>query len=158
MIRTIVGGALAGAALIGVIGAADIVIYQPTKSLPRGLYVRTFEPAEVGSVITFPVPKSIAGQLRMPYSRLMKPVIAGKGDTVCLTDGMLTVNGTPFAPVSKRLARPDWSGCRTLSDNEVAVGSARIPDSLDSRLYGTVSKSGARTYRPLLVECERCGL
>jgi len=47
---------------------------------------------------------------------------------------------------------PAWHGCQVLAEDEIAVFSNRIPDSIDSRLFGAVPIAEVTgTYRPLWV-------
>ncbi len=72
--------------------------------MPEGLYIRAIwdEPA-VGKIVTFPAPPSVVDYARRRgYSGelplLVKPLMAGPGDHVCVTDH-LTINGQWIAPV-----------------------------------------------------------
>lgn len=156
MLGSLLKGACIGASIAAAVifpsAHMELLKQNGTGSLPRGLYVRTWEPVEIGKLVFFPVPGSLRSRVRADVEGFLKPVVAMEGDTICLESRTFSVNGTPFAEVSKRLPNPSWNGCKLLSKDEVAVGSTRIPDSLDSRLYGAIPIASARVYRPLVTE------
>lgn len=138
-----------------------------TRSLPRGIYVRTFEPIRRGAIVWFPLPAAMrsyvaafpgaAAWFERPSNGLLKPVVGLDGDVICGgEDGVFSLNGRALGRVPA--ARPDgralpiWQGCRHLAQGELAVFSDRIPDSLDSRFYGPVAAADAHVYRPLWTE------
>lgn len=157
------GGLIAAVTLLGVSGLEPLKL-NTTASLPKGLYVRSFETPRVGSIVWFPLPAALqayvadipgaAQWFAQPGNGLLKPVVGGAGDTICRgAEGRFSVNGRALAqapavgPGGRPL--PDWQGCRTLQDGELAVFAPLLPDSLDSRLYGPVAAVTARVYRPL---------
>jgi type IV secretory pathway protease TraF len=162
---------LAGGGLLAAVTLAGLADLQPfkvngTPSLPRGLYVRTFEPIRRGAIVWFPLPAAMrsyvaafpgaAAWFETPANGLLKPVVGLGGDIICRgADGVFSLNGralgrVPAGPDGRTL--PAWQGCRRLAEGELAVFSDRIPDSLDSRLYGPVAAAYARVYRPLWTE------
>ena len=157
------GGLVAAVTLLGVSGLEPLKL-NTTASLPKGLYVRTFETPRPGTLVWFPLPAGmeayIAGIPRaaqwfaQPGNGLLKPVVGAAGDTICRSpDGMFGLNGQALATVPG--AGPDgrplpaWQGCRRLQEGELAVFAPLLLDSLDSRLYGPVAAVTARVYRPL---------
>lgn len=165
--------ALAGGGLMAAVTLAGLADLQPfkvngTRSLPRGIYVRTFETPRVGSIVWFPLPAAIrsyvaafpgaAAWFDQPANGLLKPVVGLAGDVICRGgDGVFSVNGRVLgrvAAAAEGRALPAWQGCRRLGPDELAVFSDRIPDSLDSRLYGPVAAADAHVYRPLWTEGE----
>ncbi|MBL8665989.1 MAG: S26 family signal peptidase [Rhodospirillales bacterium] len=168
--RRIAGhAALAGGALVAAITLLGVSGLEPLKlnttaSLPKGLYVRTFETPRVGTIVWFPLPAALqayvadipgaAQWFSQPGNGLLKPVVGGAGDTVCrAADRTFSVNGRALgqAPAAGPGGRPlpAWQGCRTLQEGELAVFAPLLLDSLDSRLYGPVAAVTARVYRPL---------
>ena len=128
---------------------APLFLYPSSASLPAGLYMRSFEPVQVGSIVAFP-PPAIARRYRerdgaqVPSAHLfIKPVAAGPGDWVCShpVNG-LEINGVWLAPVATSDSRgrslPVWHSCRFLRDKEFFLFSDTVPNSFDSRYYGTV--------------------
>ncbi len=163
--------ALAGGGLMAAVTLTGLCDLQPfkvngTRSLPRGIYVRTFETPRVGSIVWFPLPAAMRSYVAAfpgavawfdrPSNGLLKPVVGLAGDVICRDDvGVFSLNGraigrVPVAGPGGDL--PAWQGCRRLGEGELAVFSGRIPDSLDSRLYGPVAAAGAHVYRPLWTE------
>ena len=138
---------------------APLFLYPSSASMPAGLYMRSFEPVQVGSIVAFP-PPTIArhyqehrGDDVPPDYLFIKPVAAGPGDRVC-NDRMngLEINGVWLAPVAKSDSRgralPVWHSCRLLRDREFFLFSDTVPNSFDSRYYGTVRDHQIRaSYR-----------
>jgi type IV secretory pathway protease TraF len=165
---------LSAGVAFAVITAAGLAGLQPfkvngTASLPRGLYVRSFETPRVGTIVWFPLPAAMrdyvaafpgaAAWFATPGNGLLKPVVGTAGDVICRgTDDAFSLNGEVLgtAPAAGPEGRPlpAWHGCQRLSEGELAVFSARLPDSLDSRLYGPVAAADAHVYRPLWTEAE----
>jgi type IV secretory pathway protease TraF len=162
--------ALAGGGLMAALTLAGLCDLQPfkvngTRSLPRGLYVRTFEPIRRGAIVWFPLPAAMrsyvaafpgaAAWFDRPANGLLKHVVGLAGDVICRGgDGVFSLNGRALGRVPAASGRPlpAWQGCRRLGPAELAVFSDRIPDSLDSRLYGPVAAADAHVYRPLWTE------
>lgn len=123
------------------------IVWNRTPSMPEGFYVRSFgEAPAVGKIIAFPAPPSVVDYAQkqgatgnLPW--LIKPLAAGVGDHVCVTDH-LTINGQTIAPVFDTapdgMPLPRWRECRVLADGEWFAYAPRRPDSLDSRYYGPV--------------------
>jgi type IV secretory pathway protease TraF len=118
--------------------------------MPEGLYIRAIwdEPA-VGKIVTFPAPPSVVDYARRRgYSGelplLVKPLMAGPGDHVCVTDH-LTINGQWIAPVLDHAPDgsplPRWQKCMILGTDQWFAYAPRIPDSFDSRYYGPVQEA-----------------
>jgi len=157
--------AVAFTAAVVIAGQLDLVVRNVSASLPEGWYVRVSGPLQTGSLVTFMLPRSMA-----PYAAsvpamqsffrdhpLLKPVVGLAGDTICRDhQDVFSVNGTPLA-VAMRAGPsghplPAWHGCHVLAEDEIAVFSNRIPDSIDSRLFGAVPIAEVTgTYRPLWV-------
>jgi type IV secretory pathway protease TraF len=149
-----------------VAGRHDLVIRNISPSLPLGWYMRVNEPVTTGSLVTFPLPRSMSAyaasepamQAFFRDHSLIKPVVAMSGDTICRDRrGVFSVNGKALAtaartgPTGRPL--PVWRGCVELSKDEIAVFSNRVPDSIDSRLFGAVPLSDVEgVYTALWVE------
>jgi conjugative transfer signal peptidase TraF len=136
------------------VGGTALVATQLTlntsASLPPGLYwthpVRTLTP---GTLVLFPAPVAVAdlavqrGYLR-PATPLLKPVAAGAGTTVCVTDDGVFVEGALVAPIrtidTEGRALPRYRGCVTLAADEVFVLGPH-PQSFDSRYFGPISRA-----------------
>ena len=138
---------------------APLFLFPSSASLPAGLYMRSFEPVRVGSIVAFPMP-AVARRYQerdgshVPSASLfIKPVAAGPGDWVC-NDPVngLEINGVWMAPVTMSDRRgkslPVWRSCRFLRDKEFFLFSDTVPNSFDSRYYGTVQDHQIRaSYR-----------
>ncbi|MEM7043399.1 MAG: S26 family signal peptidase [Pseudomonadota bacterium] len=130
---------------------APLFLYPSSASLPAGLYMRSFDPVQVGSIVAFPAPVVARHYLARNGwdtavdNLFIKPVFAGPTDHVCnsLADG-LRVNGVWIAPVaaadSGGTALPTWQECRKLSQDEFFVYSAFANNSFDSRYFGIVKR------------------
>ena len=141
---------------------APLFLYPSSASLPAGIYMRSFEPVQVGSIVAFPAP-AIARRYQErdgsqgPSAYLfIKPVAARPGDHVCnnLNDG-LQINGIWVASVAKSDSSgkvlPVWRSCRRLRSKELFVFSDRVLNSFDSRYYGIVHfKQISGVYRRIL--------
>ena len=138
---------------------APLFLYPSSASLPAGLYVRSFETVRVGSIVAFPAPAIARYHQERDGSQVpsgylfIKPVAAGPGDRVC-NDPVngLEINGVWLAPVSKSDSRgrslPVWRSCRLLREKEFFLFSDTVPNSFDSRYYGTVQDQHIRaSYR-----------
>jgi type IV secretory pathway protease TraF len=75
---------------------------------------------------------------------LIKPVVAGAGDTVCRHGTLVTINGRIAARArtvdAARRSLPAWSGCFQLGATDIFVLSAN-PDSFDSRYMGPIDRA-----------------
>lgn len=130
---------------------APLLLYPSSASLPAGLYMRSFETVQVGSIVAFPAP-AVARRYKerdgaqVPSAYLfIKPVAAGPGDRVC-NDPVngLEINGVWLAPVAQSDSRgrslPVWRSCRLLRDKEFFLFSNAVPNSFDSRYFGIVPR------------------
>lgn len=137
----------------------SLMTWNHTPSLPEGLYVRAVGagPA-VGRIVAFPAP---AAALDYAWQRggrgdptlFLKPLAAGPGDHVCVTD-RLEINGRFIASVLASgpdgMLLPRWTGCRVLAGGEWFAYAPRIPNSMDSRYYGPVQESDmVGVFRPV---------
>lgn len=140
---------IAGAAALAALGSAglwqsDLVLYNPTPSMPSGFYLRISAPVRRGAIVTvraLDVAPGYAAQRRFTDrgDRFLKRVAGAAGDKVCAVGADITLNG---AHVAQRQAQdstgrllPRWEGCVTLSEAEVfLLGEAS--DSFDGRYWG----------------------
>ena len=82
--------------------------FNPTSSIPRGLYRWTHEPIHHGIVISFPQPRHPGvAQFRLPFNAkyLLKYIAAMPGDTVKVTAAGVWINGRRW-PNSQAVGSP----------------------------------------------------
>lgn len=151
--------ALAGllALFITVQGASDLVLYNPTPSMPVGFYLRTDEEIVRGAIVTIRIPQPAIAYAEQrgagPRFRFLKRVAAASGDVVCAAETQVTINGALSAMRQIRDGAgrelPTWIGCRTLRDDEFFVlGDAA--DSFDGRYWGPIPRTIIEgVWRPL---------
>lgn len=125
-----------------------LILINPSPSVPRGLYIRTHQAPAVGRLLAFRTPAPGQAYVRAHLPELerggiLKPIVAGPGQQVCVGRGWASVDGQTLGPVQARDSRgaplPQWRGCRRLSAGEFFVFSRRIWNSFDSRYYGPVA-------------------
>jgi len=113
-----------------------------TDSLPR--------PLSVDSIVLVPLPPTAAALAAqrgyLPAGvPLLKPVAAIAPQKVCVTGGIVRIDGVPAAAVLRadRMGRPlpSWQQCRRLEPGELFLLSTTNPASFDSRYFGPVSAS-----------------
>jgi hypothetical protein len=128
---------LSAGVAFAVITAAGLAGLQPfkvngTASLPRGLYIRTFEPIRRGAIIWFPLPAAMrdyvaafpgaAAWFATPGNGLLKPVIGRR---------------RRHLPRRRRHLQPQWRGPwhspGRRSRRPAAAGLARLPGPLRRR-------------------------
>jgi type IV secretory pathway protease TraF len=130
------------------------LLVQLTPSERRGVYgLRPLPPTLTrGMLVTLPVPASVAdlvyahGWLPRTLARarvlLVKPVGAIRGETVCVQEEGVFLNGTWQAPVYRALrgvTLPVIRGCWTLGEGEVFLLSTRLANAFDGRYFGVLS-------------------
>jgi len=148
----------AGWAISSASVAACHFVWNITASVPRGLYVRRPSlPAVPGTTVITPVPTAVRPLVTQrrylpPDVVLMKRVVAGGGDQVCLDGGEYRVNGQLIGAIrtadslGRRLEAFRFCG-------EVPVGQAFLatsaPLSFDSRYFGPVPLATLTVVTPL---------
>lgn len=127
-----------------------LLVWNPTKSVPRGLYMRVPTPIARSQLVLAWLPKE-ARELAHARGYLprtvpaLKPVAAIAGDEVCAHAQSVTINGKEV--VDRRLEdrqnrkMPLWSGCKTLSPGQVFLLSTYAADSFDGRYFGVSEAS-----------------
>lgn len=135
------------------------VLYNRTASMPTGFYVYQYRtPIHRGDIVALSLPRAAYPYARLRGERtdvlLLKHVLAIGGDFVCTLDGALRINGVVVGPIasvdSAGRPLPRWLACRSLSGDELLVGSTE-PHSFDGRYFGPVHASQVfGVYRPLV--------
>lgn len=145
LLATACGFALVAA---GAANTRDLVIVNPSPSIPRGYYARTSAAIELDSLVTV-----LAVDVAPDYAatraftdardRFIKRVAAAAGDEVCASGDEVSINGAMVAHREARdaggRALPTWSGCRILSADELLL-LGDTPDSFDGRYWGPISR------------------
>ena len=124
----------------------DVIIYNPSPSIPRGFYARDSGAPVRGAIVSVRTVDVAARYARLRNftdlnDRFIKRVAAMEGDTVCADADVVTVNGErrvrrAFQDSAGRTL-PTWTGCRTLRDEVFLLGDT--PDSFDGRYWGPTS-------------------
>lgn len=132
------------------------LVYNPSDSVAVGWYrvdplarhAGSLPPTvQVGSIVLVPLPTNAAAlaarrgylPLRIP---LLKPIAAVAPQQVCITEGIVRIDGVPVAAVLRTdgMGRPlhAWPSCRRLRHGELFLLSTINPASFDSRYFGPV--------------------
>ena len=120
--------------------------WNTTPSVPTGLYMLTSRIPAKGdlAVISLSEATAVLADARgyLPAgSRLIKPVAASFGDTVCRYGLVVSLEGRPVALADQLDMRqrplPKWGGCHRLTASEIFVIS-RPRGSFDSRYLGRI--------------------
>ena len=139
------------ATLSSLLHMSPILMWNASASAPEGLYFLT--PADhlaVGQLVAAR-PNSVFEDLmaRRGYLPrgvpLLKHIAALPGQKVCRAANSVTVDGQHVADALERdhLDRPlpSWQGCFVLSEGNVFLLNADIPDSFDGRYFGPTPTS-----------------
>jgi conjugative transfer signal peptidase TraF len=120
------------------------MLINESRSLPRGLYLRTADPVDAGEIVALSPPAEAWPYLRGlgagPKARLLKRVAATRGEMVCARDGNLRWPRGAVAALARDrhgATLPQWRGCRRLEWDELLVV-GDTPASFDSRYFGPV--------------------
>jgi type IV secretory pathway protease TraF len=130
--------------------------------VPCGIYVRSSAQPSVGLIVDFRIPLSALPYIERRSQQnardwyILKPIVAGPGDTVNTLGDWLVINGRRIAPMppatdSRGLPLPIWRTSRILGPNEFFVFSNRIPNSFDSRCYGPIKRNQIESVRDSLL-------
>lgn len=122
------------------------LIWNATASTPIGLYLlQPYDRLQVMDLVAIEpstrITRFLAERGFLPKGvLLLKHVMALAGQTVCRFGDHILVDGTAVGEAKDRdhLNRPlpVWTGCRTLSAEQIFVLNPIVPDSLDGRYFG----------------------
>ena len=153
----VLAGVLAGIGL-AVFRPQDVILYNPSDSIPNGFYVRDRSELVRGSVVTIrsvdAAPDYAAKRnFTDAGDRFLKRIAAMEGDTVCAKGSAILVNGDRVAERPHVDAAGDplpyWSGCVTLDAGQVFLLGDH-PGSFDGRYWGISERADLiGPWRPL---------
>ncbi len=157
--------ALIPLAVLGVISirfANRQIVINTSPSVRPGLYIRSNAVPAIGQLVEFRIPVSVRSYIQSRSGHdgqdwyILKPVVAGPGDRVDTTGGVLRINGkivAPMPPIRDGFgnALPRWTQSRALGRDEYFVFSDRISNSFDSRCYGPVTCREIESVRRPLI-------
>jgi conjugative transfer signal peptidase TraF len=138
------------------------VVINTSASVKPGVYIRSNATPAIGQLVEFRIPASVRSYIQSRTGHdgedwyILKPVVAGPGDRVDTTGGVLRINDKVLAPMPPMLdgfgnALPCWTQSRVLERDEYFVFSDRISNSFDSRCYGPVTRSEIESVRRPLI-------
>ncbi len=156
IVATLAAGGLASLAWASFVPPLPRLVYNPSDSVAVGWYrvdplarhaSSLPSPMHVGNVVLVPLPTDAAAlaarrgylPLRIP---LLKPIAAVAPQQVCITGGIVRIDGVPVAGVLRAdgMGRSlhAWPSCRRLRPGELFLLSTTNPASYDSRYFGPV--------------------
>ncbi|PKP80388.1 MAG: S26 family signal peptidase [Alphaproteobacteria bacterium HGW-Alphaproteobacteria-18] len=129
---------------LAVLRPQELVLYNPSESLPKGFYVQTEGELTLGAIVTIrSVDAAPEYAARRNFTdtgdRFLKRIAAVEGDTVCADVSLIRINDVQVAeraetdPAGDPL--PSWNGCVTLAGGEVFLLGDH-PGSFDGRYWG----------------------
>ena len=125
------------------------VIYNPSTSAPKGTYLIVNSTIQKGDYVLSNIPEQariLAEKRRyLPENiPILKPMVAGPWDHICIKNGRLFINGKSIAMLLKQDSKGrklvPWTGCRVLYENELFLLSTYTHLSYDSRYFGPVTR------------------
>jgi conjugative transfer signal peptidase TraF len=127
------------------------LIWNASASVPVGLYaVRPETTRQRNDLVVVAPPSPLADFLAdggyLPRGvPLLKRIAAVGGQRVCRIGRVVTVDGATIATALDKDRRgrllPRWSGCLTLTRDQVLLLNRDVPDSLDGRYFGPLPTS-----------------
>lgn len=145
--------ALLGALWLAPRVLGDVFLVNVTPSVPLGLYMRDFAKApERGDIVALTPPanaRPFLASLRYPTDApLLKSIAGAAGDYACANGNWLHLGHRQLTRLVSANGMPRWSGCRTLTPDEVFVLGGTNPESFDSRYFGPLPRTAIRgVYR-----------
>ena len=127
------------------------LIWNASASVPVGLYaVRPATARKPNDLVIVAPPPPLADFLAeggyLPRGvPLLKRIAAVGGQRVCRNGRVVTVDGATIATALDKDRRgrllPHWTGCLTLTPDQVLLLNRDVPDSLDGRYFGPLPTS-----------------
>ena len=127
------------------------LVWNASASAPTGLYwiAPTVDP-RTGDLLAVRAPETIMRLMDVrgylpANALLLKRVAALSGTKICREGERVIVAGKVIALAKRvdaqRRSLPSWQGCRKLTEGEIFLVNANVPDSLDGRYFGPFPKS-----------------
>lgn len=139
------------AALTSLLHMPPVLLWNASPSAPEGLYLLALADRLTVGQLVAARPDSVLEDLmaRRGYLPrgvpLLKHIAALPGQQVCRKAISVTIDGRHVADALERdrQGRPlsSWQGCFSLSDGNVFLLNADVPDSFDGRYFGPTSAS-----------------
>jgi type IV secretory pathway protease TraF len=147
---SLIMGAVALAALIFAMSVrSDVILYNPSDSLPKGFYMRSGGTPGRGSIVAVQAVRVAPDYAKLREfddagDRFLKRVAAVAGDRVCAEGDAVTINDGPPIPRRRKDAEgralPVWIGCATLSADDVFLLGDH-DQSFDGRYFGITKRA-----------------
>ena len=129
---------------LAVLRPQELVLYNPSESLPKGFYIRSEREVVLGAIVTIrSVDAAPEYSARRKFTdagdRFLKRIAAVEGDTICAEGSDVRINEVLVAqraeadPSGDPL--PSWNGCVILQGGEVFLLGDH-PGSFDGRYWG----------------------
>jgi len=155
ILATLSVGGFAALAWASFVSPLPRLVYNPSDSVAVGWYrvdplERQSDPLHAGNIVLVSLPADAAAlAARRGYLPLgiplLKPAAAVAPQTVCVTGGIVRIDGVPVATVLRvdGMGRPlrAWPSCHRLRPGELFLLSTTNPASFDSRYFGPVRSS-----------------
>lgn len=135
----------------------DVILWNGSSSVPRGLYVRMSGPPALGAFVTVRARDVSPGYAAIrgftdAGDRFIKRVAAVPGDTVCADGSSVTIDRAGLIERADRDSAgrqlPRWMGCRRLKTEVFLLGDNS--DSFDGRYWGPTPLAKIEgVWRPL---------
>jgi conjugative transfer signal peptidase TraF len=131
--------------------ALPLLVWNASASVPLGFY--RMSPGTIierGSFVLARLPtdaRALADERGyLPAAiPIIKPVAALEGDTICVRENTVSINGhfiaTRLQNDHKNRPLSSWMGCRTLDHQEVFLLAPDVSDSFDGRYFGPTNAS-----------------
>jgi conjugative transfer signal peptidase TraF len=144
--KLLILGLVACTACAMTVHPSPLLIYNPSPSVPAGFYWRIAEQPQLGDFVIVRATAAAplyakARDFTDRTDRFIKRIAAASGERVCAQGEFVSIDS---AQVLRRLSQDaagralqSWSGCRTLSKDEVfLLGDSA--DSFDGRYWGPI--------------------
>ncbi|HTT79780.1 MAG TPA: conjugative transfer signal peptidase TraF [Stellaceae bacterium] len=122
------------------------LLWNASSSVPIGFYaIHSAGKLHIGELVVVSPPHALArflaGRRYLPEGvPMLKHVLALRGQTVCRTGRVISVDGIAMGAALDRDTRgrplPVWQGCQRIPAGDVFLMNRKSPDSFDGRYFG----------------------